>query len=299
MSDSETTPEMTREEIHSLLRFYAESGLDFPISDVALDRFEAVEEVQAVVADSDPRQSANAEKGKSTDPHEPALMEMDPRKRIKDAPRPVAQVDAGVTLPTEEVVAKAIAMANASQDLDALKQAVETFEGCNLKRSARSTIFEGGKRGAKLMIIGGAPSGSDDNAGSAFSGPGGILLDKMLGAIGLSRHEDVYISYCVPWNPPGNSAPTPLHLEMCAPFLARQIQLAQPNVILVLGNGAARHVLKTRQTIMQARGKWTELPNFGIEAIATFDPAMLISQPRLKRHAWADLLSVKAKLMAK
>ncbi|MEM5502393.1 uracil-DNA glycosylase [Ahrensia kielensis] len=297
MSDTENTSEMTVEEIHSLLRFYAESGLDFPISDVALDRFEMVPE-QAAPQSVAPAENIKAENKKSTDPHEPELMEMDPRKRMKDAPRPIAQANLAVTLPTEEVVAKAVAMADAAQDLDALKQAVETFEGCNLKRSARSTIFEGGKRGARLMIIGGAPTGNDDNAGSAFSGPNGLLLEKMLGAIGLSRHEDVYMSYCVPWNPPGNSAPTPLHLEMCAPFLARQIQLAKPELILVLGNGAVRHILKTRQTIMQARGKWTELPNFGIQAIATFDPAMLITQPKLKRHAWLDLLSVKAKLAA-
>ncbi|WP_026479997.1 uracil-DNA glycosylase [Ahrensia sp. 13_GOM-1096m] len=297
MSDTENTSEMTVEEIHSLLRFYAESGLDFPISDVALDRFEMAPE-QAAPQSVAPVENIKAENKKSTDPHEPELMEMDPRKRMKDAPRPIAQANLAVTLPTEEVVAKAVAMADAAQDLDALKQAVETFEGCNLKRSARSTIFEGGKRGARLMIIGGAPTGNDDNAGSAFSGPNGLLLEKMLGAIGLSRHEDVYMSYCVPWNPPGNSAPTPLHLEMCAPFLARQIQLAKPELILVLGNGAVRHILKTRQTIMQARGKWTELPNFGIQAIATFDPAMLINQPKLKRHAWLDLLSVKAKLAA-
>jgi uracil-DNA glycosylase len=297
MSDTENTSEMTVEEIHSLLRFYAESGLDFPISDVALDRFEMVPE-QAAPQSVAPVENIKAENKKSTDPHEPELMEMDPRKRMKDAPRPIAQANLAVTLPTEEVVAKAVAMADAAQDLDALKQAVETFEGCNLKRSARSTIFEGGKRGARLMIIGGAPTGNDDNAGSAFSGPNGLLLEKMLGAIGLSRHEDVYMSYCVPWNPPGNSAPTPLHLEMCAPFLARQIQLAKPEFILVLGNGAVRHILKTHQTIMQARGKWTELPNFGIQAIATFDPAMLITQPKLKRHAWLDLLSVKAKLAA-
>jgi DNA polymerase len=293
MSDTDNANDMTVEEIHSLLRFYAESGLDFPISDVALDRFEAAPEPKRAESDAAPANS------KSTDPHEPALMEMDPRKRVKDAPRPIAQADTAVTLPTEEVIAKAIALADVASDLDALKQAVETFEGCNLKRSARSTIFEGGKRGAKLMIIGGAPTGIDDNAGSAFSGPNGLLLEKMLSAIGLSRHDDVYISYCVPWSPPGNSAPTPLHLDMCAPFLARQIQLAKPELILLLGNGAARHILKTRQTIMQARGKWTMLPNFDIEAIATFDPAMLINQPRLKRNAWLDLLSLKAKLAAK
>lgn len=294
MSDHST--DMTHEEISSLLRFYHESGLDFPVSDETINRFEAEE---AKPAKTPPQDSAakDAELKSSASTADAAdTIEMDPRKRKADEPRPIAQASANVTLPSDEVVANAIASAASADNLDALKSAIETFEGCNLKRSARSTVFEGGNRGARLMLIAGCPSRDDDVSGTALSGADGILLEKMLGAIGLSRHEDVYHGFCVPWSPPGGSAPTQLHLEICAPFLAKQIQLAAPEIVIVMGNVAARHVFQSKQTVVQLRGKWTTLPNFGIDAMAMSDPAMLRAQPRMKRGAWSDLLAIKSKL---
>lgn len=282
---SDPTIDMTREEISSLLHFYEESGLDFPISDNAINRFEA----EGSSAASNPQSVASVTENSET-------IEMDPRKRRDEDPRPVAQASKALSIPNDEVVAQAVSAAAAAQDLDALKIAIETFEGCNLKRSARSTVFEGGNRDAPLMLIGGCPSRDDDVSGTALSGADGILLEKMLGAIGLSRHNDVYHAFCVPWSPPGGSAPTPLHLEICAPFLARQIELASPKLVIVMGNVAARHVFQSKQTVVQLRGKWTTLPNFGIEAMAMFDPAMLRAQPRMKRGAWMDLLAIKSKL---
>lgn len=293
----ETSADLTREQIKSLLRFYQESGLDFPVGDAAVNRFEAVEEPKSTADIS--TEVNQAEAGKQSNPHAPESIEMDPRKRQAEAPqRPVAVPASDVTIPNGAVVEKAAETAEAAKNLDALRTSVETFDGCNLKRSARSTVFEGGTRGAPLMVIGGTPSRDDDVSGAAFSGADGALLEKMLLAIGLSHRTDVYFGFCVPWSPPGNSAPTPLHLELCAPFLARQIQLAKPKIVVVLGNVAMRHVFQTKQTIMQARGKWTVLPDFDVPAIAICDPAMLRAQPRLKKGAWYDLLSVKDKLSA-
>ncbi|MDZ7824587.1 MAG: uracil-DNA glycosylase family protein [Ahrensia sp.] len=115
-----------------------------------------------------------------------------------------------MTLPTDDVIAQAVAVADAAMDFDALKTAVERFDGCNLKRSARATIFESGKRGADVMVIGSAPSRDDDTSGVAFSGAEGLMLEKMFAAIGLSRHDDIYASFCVPWSPPGG-----LHQHNC------------------------------------------------------------------------------------
>lgn len=289
----ETKNDMSREEISSLLRFYQDSGLDFPISDAAINRFDTEESNSSIAASPDEAvRAANP----TSHPHEPDAIEMDPRKRKEETPLPIAKPATNVTIPSDEVIDQAVEIAAAAGDLDALKSAMESFDGCNLKRSARSTVFEGGNRGANLMLIGGCPSRDDDVSGAAFSGADGLMLEKMLAAIGLSRSQDVYQGFCVPWSPPGGSAPTPLHLEICAPFLARQIALASPKFIVVMGNVAARHVLQSRQTIAQLRGKWTTLPNFGIEAIAMFDPAMLRAQPRMKRAAWMDLLAIKAKL---
>ncbi|MEM8540004.1 MAG: uracil-DNA glycosylase [Pseudomonadota bacterium] len=288
--------DMTREEIASLLLFYQESGLDFPVSNDAINRFEA-EEARPSTRPPQASENTHSEQKRVIASADTAdTIEMDPRKRKADEPRPIAEASASVTLPSDEVVANAVSLATAAQDLDALKVSVETFEGCNLKRSARSTVFEGGKRGARLMLISGCPSRDDDVSGTALSGADGILLEKMLAAIGLSRHEDVYHGFCVPWSPPGGSAPTPLHLEICAPFLAKQIQLAAPEIVIVMGNIAARHVFQSKQTVVQLRGKWTNLPNFGIDAMAMLDPAMLRSQPRMKRGAWSDLLAIKSRL---
>lgn len=303
---SELRPDMTREEIDALLRFYEESGLDFPIADEPVNFFSSFDDQPGPSGQSDSGQvrretgtdaSADAPAGEnSAEPPLETPIEMDPRKRKTEEPRPATQQTAHVTLPTQEVVEQAAALAKSANDLDELKKIVEAFEGCNLKRSARSTIFEGGTRGAKTMMIGGCPSRDDDISGSALSGAEGLLFEKMLASIGLSRTEDIYYGFCVPWSPPGGSAPTPLHLDICAPFLARQIELAAPNIVIVMGNVAARHVFQSRQTIVQLRGKWTTLPNFGIEAMAMFDPAMLRAQPRLKRSAWMDLLAIKSKL---
>lgn len=293
MSDNAT--DMTREEIFSLLRLYEESGLDFPISDAPINQFEAQEARIRASAGSSPSSEDVAGKDVSRS-DATSTIEMDPRKRNVEQPRPTAQPASNLTIPNDEVIEHAVATAAAAADLDQLKAAIEAFEGCNLKRSARSTIFEGGNRDARLMLVGGCPSRDDDVSGTAFSGADGIMLEKMLGAIGLSRHEDVYHGFCVPWSPPGGSAPTPLHLDICAPFLARQIELAAPNMIIVMGNVAARHVFRSKQTVVQLRGKWTTLPNFGIEAMAMFDPAMLRAQPRMKRGAWMDLLAIRSKL---
>ncbi len=303
---SEIRSDMTREEINALLRFYEESGLDFPIADEAVNLFRVStdqpgnsgqESAERVLHEE--RSAPTASRSVGNDPAEPTLettIEMDPRKRQTEEPRPATPQPTNVTLPTQEVVEQAIASAQSAKNLDELKQVVENFEGCNLKRSARSTVFEGGRRGAKIMLVGGCPSRDDDISGTALSGADGLLLEKMLAAIGLSRTEDVYHGFCVPWSPPGGSAPTPLHLDICAPFHAKQIELAEPEMVIVMGNVAARHVFQSRQTVVQLRGKWTTLPNFGIEAMAMFDPAMLRAQPRLKRSAWLDLLAIKAKL---
>lgn len=300
MSDaSDIAGEMSHEAIHALLRFYEESGLDFPITDEPINRFAAHEEPAADTAKpaaNAPPQPAHPNANKNHDHNATAAIEMDPRIRLAEDPRPIIN-NAPATMPTGEVVEKAFSLAQQAQDLDALRKVVENFEECNLKRSARSTVFEGGKRGAPLMLIGGCPSRDDDVSGSAYSGADGLLLEKMLHAIGLSRHEDAYYGFCVPWSPPGGSAPTPLHLDICAPFIARQIELARPKFVVLMGNVAARQVFQTRQTINQVRGQWTKLPNFGLEAVAINDPAMLRREPRMKRAAWLDLLAIKSKLL--
>jgi DNA polymerase len=144
------------------------------------------------------------------------------------APRPAAAVasDPGVTA--------ARRLARDAQTLDELGRAIASFDGCGLKATAKNLCFYRGSPAARLMIIGEAPGREEDLAGQPFVGPAGRLLDKMLAAIGLAE-TDIHVTNTVYWRPPGNRPPTPQEIEVCRPFLERQIELVSPAVLLLLG----------------------------------------------------------------
>src|SRR6266545_3414719 len=126
--------------------------------------------------------------------------------------------------------------------LSELEALVASFEGCALKRTAKSLCFARGSPAARLMLIGEAPGRDEDLQGKPFVGRAGQLLDLMLAAVGLSE-EHVYITNTVYWRPPGNRTPTPEEIEACAPFLARQIELLDPQILVLLGGAAAKNIL--------------------------------------------------------
>ena len=179
-------------------------------------------------------------------------------------------------------------------DLDALKAAAAAFDGCSLKRTAKNLCFSRGNPGARLMLIGEAPGRDEDLQGLPFVGRAGQLLDRMLGAIGLGEN-DVYITNVVYWRPPGNRTPSEAETEACRPFLTRQIELVRPEMIVLLGGAAAKHMLGTTDGIMRLRGKWKTLQAgaHGCPLLATLHPAYLLRNPVAKRLAWRDLLSVQ------
>ncbi|MCI5073458.1 uracil-DNA glycosylase [Oricola sp.] len=259
---------MTRGELESLLRFYAESGLDYPLADEAPDRFETAAPAQAKPAESP-----------------------------KQAPPPVAPARAPA-MPDSEAIALATKCAAQVETLDDLRRAVETFDACNLKLTARHTVFEGGLRGAAMMMVSDAPGRDDDASGEALTGPEGQLFDRMLAAIGRSR-DDCYLGFTVPWRVPGNAGPSKLQAAICKPFIERQIELARPQFLVLLGNGAARILLDTSDNILQLRGHWKTVrtkSGFEVPAIATLQPRFLLEQPAQKRFAWADLLQIRDRL---
>ncbi len=260
--------DMTRGELESLLRFYAESGLDFPLSDEAENRFEIV----------------TAPAPKSANP-----------QSAPPAQTPPARAPA---MPDADAIALAQKVAAQAETLDDLRKAVEAFDGCNLKLTARNTVFEGGTRGAALMAIADAPGRDDDASGEALTGPEGQLFDRMLAAIGHSR-DDCYLGFAVPWRVPGNGAPSPLQASICKPFIDRQIELARPRFVVLFGNAAARILLATPDNILQIRGTWKTVrtaSGFEVPAIATLHPRFLLEQPAQKRFAWADLLMIRDRL---
>ena len=147
------------------------------------------------------------------------------------------------------------------------------------------------------MLIGEAPGRDEDLQGRPFVGRAGQLLDKMLAAINLDEQQ-IYITNVVYWRPPGNRTPTPQEVLACAPFLARQIELVDPDILVFLGGAAAKQMLETSEGIMRLRGKWHNRPFGGKErrAIATLHPAYLLRNPSAKRLVWRDLLEIEAAL---
>ena len=202
------------------------------------------------------------------------------------------------TTPAPDPVAVARQMAAAAPDLAALHDALAAYPHCELRKGARNTVFADGNPAARVMLIGEAPGREEDLRGLPFVGAAGQLLDRMFAAIGLARSSPdtqaaLYITNPIPWRPPGNREPTAEELAMLRPFLERHVELAAPEVIVLLGNTACQTVLG-RRGIMRLRGTWTEA--LGRPCLPTLHPANLLRSPENKREVWADLLSLKARL---
>lgn len=190
-------------------------------------------------------------------------------------------------------VAEGEAAARAAETLPALREALGAFPHCELRNGARNLVFSDGQAGARVMIIGEAPGRDEDREGKPFVGRAGQLLDRMLAAIDLSRSENAYITNVLPWRPPQNRDPLPDEIAMMLPFLKRHVELAQPEVLILMGNISCQAVLG-RRGITRLRGNWDQV--WGKPAIPMFHPAYLLRQGHAKREAWADLLSVRARL---
>jgi DNA polymerase len=187
--------------------------------------------------------------------------------------------------------------ARTAASLDDLRRVLDGFEGCPLKATAKNLCFFRGVQQARLMIIGEAPGRDEDLEGRPFVGRAGQLLDRMLGAIGLSE-QDVHITNVVYWRPPGNRVPTPEEVEICQPFVERQIGLVEPDMIMTLGGVAAKAMLGVTDGILRVRGKWRQLEVAGrkLPVMPTLHPAYLLRTPAAKRQAWRDLVEVKLAL---
>jgi uracil-DNA glycosylase family 4 len=196
-----------------------------------------------------------------------------------------------------DTIGAARAAAATAGDLAALSSAMQAFEHCELKRGARSFVFSDGNPSARVMIVGEAPGREEDRAGRPFVGRAGQLLDRMLDAIEMGRGRDdaqsVYITNVLPWRPPSNRAPDKDEIAMMFPFLERHIALADPDVVVLMGNTPCQALLG-RTGITRMRGDWAEV--LGKPALPMFHPAYLLRNPIAKREAWADLLALKAHL---
>ncbi len=200
--------------------------------------------------------------------------------------------------PTADPVAEAEASAAAAPTLDALREAIAAYPHCELQKGARNLVFCDGRPGARVLILGEAPGREEDQEGRPFVGAAGQLLDRMFAAIGLSRSAPdtetaLYITNLSPWRPPGNRDPSPEEIAMLRPFALRHIELADPQVIVVMGNTPLDALLRKRG-ILKARGHWHTALDRPVLPMA--HPAYLLRNPIAKREAWADLLVLQARL---
>ena len=220
-----------------------------------------------------------------------------------EAPKPLsAKASLPVALPSgsgaADPVAVAKSVAKQAATLGALQAALTAFDHCDLKKGARNTVFSDGNPKARVLILGEAPDAEEDREGRPFVGRAGQLLDRMFAAIGLSRTSPdaetaLYITNVMPWRPPGNRDPEPAEIAMMLPFVERHIALVDPKVIVVVGN-TPLFALTGTKGILRARGTWGEA--LGKPLLPMTHPAHLLRNPSAKREAWADLLSLQARL---
>lgn len=268
-------------ELAALLYFHADAGVEFLLDDAPKDRFAEFAEVAAA-------SKANRQVG----PQETA--ERSPRNAPSAKPTAPRAATPTVAIPGEEAVELARRAADTAPDLQSLKAAVERFEGCNLRASARTTVFPTSIGTLPILILGPAPSADDDREGLAFSGAHGELLQRMFSAIDIDIGAAT-LAHAVPWRPPGGRPPTPAEAEICRPFAMRMIALARPRLIVMLGNFTARFFTGSTDPIHALRGNWFEIGDPPTEAIAMLHPQDLITAPLSKRLAWADLLDLESK----
>src|ERR1700738_2419526 len=254
--------------VRQLLAFYLEAGVDCALVEAPVNRLSDPDIV--------PNPSEAARPG-------PAMA----------TPAAVPSPRNDATLAPEAAILSAREAARTAPTLEMLRDLLEKFDGCALKSTATRLVFADGNPQARIMFVGEAPGREEDLEGLPFVGRSGKLLDRMMSAIGLDR-TTAYVANVIPWRPPGNRTPTPQETQICLPFIQRQIELANPDVLVTLGNPSTQTLLSTREGIMKTRGRWFDYDTGTrkIRALATFHPAYLLRSPSYKRLAWQDLRSI-------
>jgi uracil-DNA glycosylase len=264
-----------------LLDFYTAAGVDAALGEVAVDRLA-------------PAHASEGELTATATARQPAPP---PSRRAEPPPRAPDFAIAPAPASPDIAVMAARETARSAASLDELRDLLNRFEGCPLRTTAKQLVFADGNPAARVMFVGEAPGRDEDITGLPFVGRSGKLLDLMIAAIGLDR-TSAYIANVIPWRPPGNRTPTPQETQICLPFTLRQIELANPDILVCLGGPSSQTLLGAKEGIKRTRGRWFTFHTGTreIRAIATFHPAYLLRSPLEKRFAWRDLLAVKKAL---
>ena len=281
-------PADAQADLIAILDFQTEAGVDVALDETPHDRFTEADAPEPVRARPAPRRAAAPVPPPSPPPQE--------------APRPAPRATFGRAASAEPEAAAGDARARArnAASLEELEAILAAFDACPLRFTAKNLVFGDGNPQARVMFLGEAPGADEDRIGKPFMGRSGQLLDKMMAAIGLDR-SSAYIANVVPWRPPGNRNPTPQEVATCKPFVERQIELVDPELIVCLGAPATQTLTGTKDGILKTRGRVFPyaLPSREAKLLATLHPAFLLRQPLQKRLAWRDFRAVRAALDGK
>lgn len=213
----------------------------------------------------------------------------------KPVPEKIKKNDRGIVVKDKSAVAEIDIFGNESikreewefsESLDELNSKINTCLKCGLGKTRTHFVFGVGNPKADIVVIGEAPGADEDAQGEPFVGRAGQLLNKILEATGFQR-EEVFICNILKCRPPGNRNPAPDEVELCRPYLEKQLKLVNPKLILLLGKVASESLLKTKEPLNKLRGKIHDYK--GWKVMITFHPAALLRNPNWKRPAWEDM----------
>ncbi|MBF0249356.1 MAG: uracil-DNA glycosylase [Alphaproteobacteria bacterium] len=273
-----------------VLAWYLDAGVDEAIGEEPLNRYALAEAALAA------RQAAAQQVLDDTRAAPPTPHPASAPSQYRAPPTPVRPTDPGVG---DAAIKSAVDLALGAKTLDELRAALETFDGCPLKKTAMNLVFGDGAPDARVVFVGEAPGADEDRQGVPFVGASGQLLDKMLASIGLDRSK-VFISNTVFWRPPGNRTPNQGEIAVWLPFVERIVEIIDPVLLVTVGGPATHSLLTQPGSVSRLRGRWFtyETPRMShpITATAIYHPAYLLRTPAQKRQAWLDMLGIKAKL---
>lgn len=171
-----------------------------------------------------------------------------------------------------------------------LEEMVRSCKLCALSEGQENRVFGDGALPARLMVIGEAPDEEDNRMSKAFVGPSGQYLDTWLAPVGLFRTTNVYMASLVKCYPPEGRTPLASEIASCLPYLRRQIQLAKPELILLVGEAASNALLNSDEDVPALRGRFHRYE--GLPVLVTYHPNQVLEQVELKRPVWDDVKKV-------
>jgi DNA polymerase len=174
--------------------------------------------------------------------------------------------------------------------LDDFHRSIQDCQACSLGSTRTHFVFGVGNPEADLMFVGEAPGEKEDLEGVPFVGRAGKLLDDILKAIELSR-EDVYIANVLKCRPPNNRDPNKEEIDLCEPYLLKQIEMIKPKLLVALGRISATTLLRTKDSLTSMRGQVFDY--HGTDMVVTYHPAALLRNPNWKRPAWEDFKKIR------